>query len=132
MVSGLLRDCLNSAGGIVALSLACGPAWTQVSPSPEARASDLRAAIGSFTTPDRELNVANLEAIVTEGDASKSQLAIRMALTGEGPLLRSVATRAYLAATKTIVVETLLPPEAIPVRDQTLASGERLFANSLQ
>jgi hypothetical protein len=100
----------------------------QGSQNPEARAGELRAVVGKVTTPDRELNVANLEAIVTEGDVSKSQLAIRTALSGEDALLRSVAMRAYLASTKTIVVETLLPPDGIRVRDQTLARGERLTA----
>lgn len=103
-------------------------ALAQNSLTTEARASELRAVVGKVTTPDRELNIANLEAIAAEGDVSKTQLAIRTALSGEDALLRSVAMRAYLASTKTIVVETLLPPDGIRARDQTLARGERLTA----
>jgi hypothetical protein len=88
----------------------------------EARAQQLRAVVGSVTSPDRSLNIANFEAIVGSGDVRRIELAVRTLIESDDAVLRGMAMRAYIGAVRDMVFEVVLPAEAIRLVEQARAA----------
>jgi len=91
--------------------------------SAEQRAAQLRAVVGLVTTPDRELNIANFEQIMETGDVRRIELAVRSLIAGEDPVLRGMAMRGYIAVTREIELEVVLPPDQLRVVEEARAQG---------
>ncbi|UHS59190.1 hypothetical protein [Agrobacterium vaccinii] len=111
------------AGAMISL-LALHPAFAD----PTARYGELQGVVDAINDPDPLMRLAQLEEILTKGDATEVQLAIRTAFTVDDPNVRSLALRSHFASFRTFVVTAELPEEIKKV----LAGTDKSALQSLQ
>ena len=75
------------------------------------RREELAQVIERVNDPDPLLRIAALEDVLARGNATEVQLAIKAALNGSDPDLRSVALRGYAAALRDLYLDSRLPEE---------------------
>jgi hypothetical protein len=78
--------------------------------SPQERRDQIAKVQEMLADPDPLLRLANMEAIVSSGDALKIMIATRTAFASDDADLRGLAMRAYLATHREITFDVLLPP----------------------
>jgi len=94
------------------------PATQNAPQSTQQRAEQLRQVVALVTDPDREQRLANIEAIVAEGDVRKIEIAIRTAVASDDPVTRGIGMRAYIASTRVLHMEVELPPDVMKVVEE--------------
>ena len=98
------------------------PSQAPAASGPEQRAAQLRSVVGRVTSPDRNLNIANLEEIAASGDTVAIELAVRALMEGEDPVMRGMAMRAYVTAARALILEVLLPQDQLRLVQQARSS----------
>jgi hypothetical protein len=97
-------------------------------------AQALRDVDVKMTGPDPEMRIGYFETIVAEGNARKTERAIRIAVASQDENLRVLGFRAYVASTGSILFDILLTPqekqilEAYNSRQNTVSPPEYLGA----
>jgi hypothetical protein len=123
------------AAAVTITMLFCGTAQAQRSAAPakeasaEERAAQLRAVPGLVTSPDRELNIANFEEIVGSGDALRIETAVRTLVSSDDPVMRGLAMRGYLAATRELSLDVVLPANEMKALEDARAQPN--FPNNM-
>jgi hypothetical protein len=94
--------------------------------SVEQRAAELRAVVGLVTSPDRDLNVANFEQIMESGDVRRIEIAVRTLVASDDPVMRGLAMRGYIAVTRQLELEVVLPEAQLAVVQQARSAPNGL------
>lgn len=109
---------------IVLLLAACFAADALAQPAMSSSRRDELAKVDELVNdPDPLTRLANMEAIVREGDALKVQRAIRLAISSDDRDLRALGMKAFLA--RTVEVTFALAGEAQDMRDLQRAATDR-------
>jgi hypothetical protein len=108
---------LRSAAIITSLVLITSHTAYAQQPNTAAASSDasaiaraLRDVDVKMTNPDPEMRIGYFESIVAEGNARKTERAIRIAVTSQDEGLRVLGFRAYVASTGSIPFDIQLTP----------------------
>jgi hypothetical protein len=75
------------------------------------RREALARVIEKINDPDPLMRIANLEEILARGDSTETQLAIKVALSGTDPDMKSVALRGYAATLHDLYLDAKLPAD---------------------
>jgi hypothetical protein len=109
---------LRSAAIVTSVFLISGHAAHSQQPNMAAGNSDagavaqaLRDVDVKMTNPDPEMRIGYFETIVAEGNARKTERAIRIAVTGQDEGLRALGFRAYVASTGSIPFDIQITPQ---------------------
>lgn len=98
--------------------------------SVDERYAELQMVPEAINDPDPLMRLAQLEAIIAEGDATKVQLALRTAFTVDDPNIRSLALRAHFAKYDTVVIDAEYP-EGLEEALKRGAEDRKLVATAL-
>lgn len=77
--------------------------------SSQERRDQLAKVQEMLTDPDPLMREANMEEIIKSGDATRTRIALRIAVASDDKDLRALAMRAYLASAKEIVFDITMP-----------------------
>lgn len=118
-IVNMLCFVLRSAAVIAGVVLIAGnPAARAQQPNTAAGGSDagaiaqaLRDVDVKMTNPDPEMRIGYFESIVAEGNARKTERAIRIAVTSQDEALRVLGFRAYVASTGSIPFDIQITPQ---------------------
>jgi hypothetical protein len=98
---------------VVACAMACGVlvAAGDAAAQQAQRREALAKVVEGVNDPDPLMRIANLEDILARGNATETQLAIKAAMAGNDPELRSIALRGYMVSTRDLYLDSRPAPE---------------------
>jgi hypothetical protein len=96
------------------------------SADPEARRDELARVKEALADRDPLMRLANLEAIISSGDALKTQVALRLAFQGDDADLHALAMRGYIASRKEVIFDIQLPAAVQRQYEEAQADPDRL------
>jgi hypothetical protein len=128
--TGLLLRRMAVLAAAAAFALAGGAAF----PQEGKRREELARVIDRINDPDPLMRIAALEEILARGNQTEVQLAIKAALNGSDPDLRSVALRGYIAGVRELYLDVSVPQDVeaalaeAPPKDQSAQQARRAIA----
>lgn len=126
--SDLAHNRCMSFCGLLIVVLAMAMPKGALAQGSKSRQAELGKVQELLADPDPNTRLANMEQIVNSGDATKFDLALRLAFHSDDQSMRALGMRAYIASLHGLTFDMQLPPPTQRQYDEAQGDQEKMAA----